>query len=378
MRRWISGSFLALVGLLLGGSITHTHDAFVYELTPPIYRWIHEMEMAQPTLLGMLEPYQITPPTVVSPRIPVPAKDLQIAKGLRVMVFSPHPDDETLAAGGLVQRILKMGGKACVVFMTNGDGYLEGVRKHVRRTQTSAADFVEYGRYRHGEALEAIAALGLGPDDAIFLGFPDDGIDDLWSSNWSASMPYTSPYTRFDHPHYQESYNRWVKYAGMNLREEIVQAIHQFSPDWVVLPDVRDIHPDHYTTAIFVLDALRDLRQEGNSFYFHTQVYTYLVHYMDYPAADSWLSEFNGVGVGGTSTAGKLLSSVQWFKLGLTSDEVMGKQKALSAHQSQLLVMADFLKQFLRPNELFIRLDPAQTIGLPRECAVLIKSRSGS
>ena len=41
----------------------------------------------------------------------------------RLMVFSPHPDDETLGAGGLIQWVLRMGGKVKVVFMTNGDGF---------------------------------------------------------------------------------------------------------------------------------------------------------------------------------------------------------------------------------------------------------------
>ena len=38
-----------------------------------------------------------------------------LSKNTRLMVFSPHPDDETLAAGGLIQRVLSLGGpsKSC-------------------------------------------------------------------------------------------------------------------------------------------------------------------------------------------------------------------------------------------------------------------------
>jgi LmbE family N-acetylglucosaminyl deacetylase len=46
-----------------------------------------------------------------------------ISHKTRLMIFSPHPDDESLGAGGLIQRVLKAGGRVKVVFMTNGDGF---------------------------------------------------------------------------------------------------------------------------------------------------------------------------------------------------------------------------------------------------------------
>src|SRR4030095_6335023 len=55
------------------------------------------------------------------------ALDALISQRDRLVVLSPHPDDETLAAGGLIQRVLQSGGKVKVVFLTSGDGYPEGV-----------------------------------------------------------------------------------------------------------------------------------------------------------------------------------------------------------------------------------------------------------
>ena len=51
----------------------------------------------------------------------------------RLMVFAPHPDDESLGAGGLIQRVLNSGGQVRVVFMTNGDGFPEVVEQGVAR-----------------------------------------------------------------------------------------------------------------------------------------------------------------------------------------------------------------------------------------------------
>lgn len=58
-----------------------------------------------------------------------------ISAGTRLMIFSPHPNDESLGAGGLIQRVLNAGGRVKVVFMTNGDGFQEGVEKedHISR-----------------------------------------------------------------------------------------------------------------------------------------------------------------------------------------------------------------------------------------------------
>ena len=62
-----------------------------------------------------------------------------LTKNTRLMVFSPHPDDETLAAGGLIQRVLSLGGSVKVVFMTSGDGFPEGVEKENRYSPSHCA-----------------------------------------------------------------------------------------------------------------------------------------------------------------------------------------------------------------------------------------------
>jgi len=369
VRRWKVASVLALAGLLLSGSITYTHEPYVYQFTPQIYRWFEEIEESEPDdLLTLLEPYEISPPSDLPHRLPIQSKPLQIPEGIRMMVFTPHPDDETLGAGGLIQRVLENGGTVSVVFITNGDGFMEGVKRFVKRNQTSTGDFVEYGKLRHKEACQALTELGLGPDDGIFLGFPDDGIEDLWSVYWSKRKPYTSPYTRFDHPHYRESYDRWITYAGVDLKDEITRVMNDFLPDWIVVPDPRDIHPDHCSTAVFVLDALSKLREEDARFP-RTEVFTYLVHYMDYPAETTWVKEVNKAGIGGASTAYKVLSETKWFNLSLSQEELIVKQHALSAHRSQLLTMGDFLRLFLRPFELFGKLEPSQVTAIPREWA---------
>ena len=39
----------------------------------------------------------------------------------RLLVIAPHPDDEIIGCGGLIQKIKENGGKVYVIFLTNGD-----------------------------------------------------------------------------------------------------------------------------------------------------------------------------------------------------------------------------------------------------------------
>jgi mycothiol S-conjugate amidase len=354
--------------LVLGGA----RLAAASEAAAAAHRW--PPHVVQPHLAAP-QPREIRVPGAAASQLLWSNKEIQVLAPIRMMVFAPHPDDETLAAAGLIQRVLANKGQVRVVFVTNGDGYVDGVRQEVHRSRTSKADFIEYGERRHREAVQALRTLGLDPRDGIFLGFPDDGIDDLWADHWSTRRPYTSPYTRFNHPFYKESLSHRVEYAGTDLEREIIRLLREFSPDWVLVPDPRDRHPDHCTTGVFVLDALRKLRHSGEQPPAHVEVLTFLVHYPDYPASSAWIREISGAGVGSSSTARQVLSGTQWVHLQLTPAELAIKRQALSAHQSQIQVMGSFLQQFLLPFELFGELDATQIRVVPYEYAARFRRR---
>lgn len=296
---------------------------------------------------------------------------LSVPQGLRVVVFVPHPDDESIAASGLIQRVLEGEGKLRIIFVTNGDGYTYAVRLRAKNARVTAKNFIEYGKKRQEEALQALCELGVQPEDAVFLGFPDDGIDDLWESHWSSVQPFVSPHTLFDRPH-TRGCKRWVKYSGVSLRDEIEREIKEFSPDWVVLPDPRDYHPDHAAVGVFVLDALETLYSNEETL--PARVLTYLVHYKDYPQGGEWSREISGTGVGGYSKiSGKTLADTNWLTLPLGPEEVEGKRRALLAHASQLQMLNLFFRNFLLPSEMYGSLTPIQVITVPQEYAAYYK-----
>src|SRR5262249_1535632 len=93
----------------------------------------------------------------------VPPQPPAISADTRLLVIAPHPDDEVLGAGGLMQRVNEAGGQVRVVYLTNGDAYRAGVRLEQRAVRISARDFRSYGRRRQKEARAALATLGLDP-----------------------------------------------------------------------------------------------------------------------------------------------------------------------------------------------------------------------
>jgi LmbE family N-acetylglucosaminyl deacetylase len=294
---------------------------------------------------------------------------LHVPSEVRLLLFAPHPDDETLGAGGLVQRVLKRGGSVRVVWMTNGDGFLDGVRSEFEVAEPTDHDFIEYGKMRQTEALKAISEWGLEEGDAIFLGFPDRGLHPIWEAHWSVSKPYMSPHTRRNRSTYPNSYTQAVQYSGATLVEQIMGVMRGFYPDWVVLPDPRDHHPDHAATGAFVLEALRKLRESGESPFSETQAFTYLVHYPGYPNSDGWMSSVNRPLAGGALSDGQAHDGTQWVTLPIDSDELKGKRQALARHDSQAEPLGPFLKLFLMHYEVFGRLRPNQIMEVPLEFA---------
>jgi LmbE family N-acetylglucosaminyl deacetylase len=125
---------------------------------------------------------------VLTPRLEVPA-------AARAVVIAPHPDDETLAAGGLIQRILATGGRVRVIVVTEGDGYLEAAAALSGHPTPSALDYRALGAIRAAELREATQKLGVPDADVVRLQEPDGGISELWTDHWSSKRPYWSPHS---------------------------------------------------------------------------------------------------------------------------------------------------------------------------------------
>jgi LmbE family N-acetylglucosaminyl deacetylase len=278
------------------------------------------------------------------PRRPGGTTALVLPAHPRVIVFAPHPDDETLAVGGLLHRLARAGAALRVVFVTNGDGYVRAVQQDFGVKHPTDADYVAFGELRQREALAALAHLGVKRRAVRFLGFPDGGLADLWRMHWLPSHPYTSPYTKESTPPDGEG----VGYDGEDLTSVIRRVLREFRPTVVVMPHPYDTHLDHAHASYFVTEALTDL-QTSRVLSRHVLVLTYLVHHPSWPATRG--PSFDRI------LPLTDLPDTAWTETELTPAELQAKRAALEEYQSQLEVMNGFLRNFLCRNEMLASVD---------------------
>jgi LmbE family N-acetylglucosaminyl deacetylase len=80
------------------------------------------------------------------------------------IVVAPHPDDESLACGGLIADACRQGLRGKVVIVSDGAG---------SHPNSKAYPPDRLRALREAEAKRAGAELGLDPEDLLFLGLPD-------------------------------------------------------------------------------------------------------------------------------------------------------------------------------------------------------------
>jgi LmbE family N-acetylglucosaminyl deacetylase len=165
----------------------------------------------------------------------------------RLLVFAPHPDDESLACGILLQRAVEAGAATSVVYITDGENNPWPQRWLSRRWRLNAADRQKWAKLRRQEAVAALRLLGVPPEDARFLGWPDQGLARLFQAD-SALV---------------EARLRYL--------------IQDWSPTDVVAPDKADRHTDH--SAVGVL--LNALLAHRTSAFGDVRLWSYIVHGRD-------------------------------------------------------------------------------------------------
>ena len=139
-----------------------------------------------------------------------------------VVVVSPHPDDMESGAGGTIAKWAAQGRKVVLLVCTNGDKGSSDIS--ISPESLAAA--------REEEQKDSAQVLGLA--EVVFLGFPDQGLEDCYE-----------------------------------LRENIVRQIRIHRPETVVTVDpnrpyIR--HPDHYVAGRVTLNCVFPFARDVHSF----------------------------------------------------------------------------------------------------------------
>jgi len=155
------------------------------------------------------------------------SNSLALAASDRLLILAPHPDDESIATGGLIQVARDAGAATRVLVLTDGDNNPWPQRWIEKRWHIDAAARSRWGARRREEARTAMHVLGLHADDARFLGLPDLGLTDLLMRNDQAVI------------------------------DTLRATVDEFRPTILVAPALSDRHPDHSAAHILARLALR-------------------------------------------------------------------------------------------------------------------------
>jgi LmbE family N-acetylglucosaminyl deacetylase len=264
----------------------------------------------------------------------------------KLLIVAPHPDDETLSAGGLMQRVREAGGQVHVVYVTDGDGYPEGVRFEDHIESPRPSDYRGYGRQREREARDALARLGVDRHGITFLGFPDGALSKLIRRYWSERRrAFRSPYTRLDRPPKSDIIVADTEYRGEDLTQELARTIGEYQPTLILVPRKEDQHADHCASWFFLMDALGDVRRVQSGY--APDVVNYIVHWYSWPFDDETADLAPPPGLRGGVSG--------WMRVPLTRLQQRTKRAALKNYRTQMHVMSWFLDGFARANEVFSR-----------------------
>jgi len=125
---------------------------------------------------------------------------------MRIMAFSPHPDDVEILCSGTLAKYAAQGHSAAIAVMTRGD------------VGSPTLGREEIAAIREQEARRSAAIIGA---EFYWLGYDDEFL-------------YDSP----------------------EVRRHVIDVLRQFAPDVVLCPDKdHDYHPDHVRTGQLVWDT---------------------------------------------------------------------------------------------------------------------------
>lgn len=275
----------------------------------------------------------------------------------RIMILAPHPDDESLGCGGIIQQAVAMKLPVHIVWLTYGDNNEWSFLLYRKHLVVMPGAVRQMGEIRHQEALAAAKVLGVDSHQLDFLGYPDFGTLTIWYRHWGTNRPpFESMLTKVTKVPYADAYRPGTPYKGEEILHDLESILRRFKPTKVFVSHPSDRNVDHQAMYLFTRVALWDL--EGRM---HTEVYPYLVHFAHWPLPR------------GLQLARPILppaslgTPINWGIVPLSQQQVHVKESALRAHRSQVESSGKYLLSFVRANELFGDFPPVIVPTVPSE-----------
>lgn len=269
-------------------------------------------------------------------------EDFDLLPTDRVLVLAPHPDDEVLGAGGVLQRAVEMQLPVKVAFFTHGDSNQWSFLLYRKHPVIMPGAVQQMGLIRRDEAMAASSILGLGREDMVFLGYPDFGTMNIWYHHWNDRPPLRSILTRVTQVPYQGALRAGALYKGEEILKDLRAVIRDFNPTKIFVSHPADHNGDHLALYLYTRVALWDEGLENS-----VDLFPYLIHYIGWPKPAGFRPDHVLL------PPEFLKYNMHWRQYRLTPQEFNLKKAALQAHKSQFASTPKYLLSFVRPNELF-------------------------
>jgi LmbE family N-acetylglucosaminyl deacetylase len=268
--------------------------------------------------------------------------DIQFASDDRILILAPHPDDEVLGCGGIIQKAQKLNLPLKVVFFTYGDNNEWSFLVYRKHPVIFSKSVQGMGLVRHNEAIEADKVLGLPSEQLVFLGYPDFGTLNIWYNHWNERPPFKSMLTKVMAVPYENAFRPGALYKGEEVLRDLTAILSEFRPTKIFLSHPADHNVDHRALYLFTKVALWNLGIEST-----VKLYPFLIHYKLWPQPRGHHPQEK------LSPPDLYEREISWETSILNADEVTLKENALKKHHSQFEIAAAYLYAFIRKNELF-------------------------
>lgn len=265
------------------------------------------------------------------PEVAVPGR------GERLLLLSPHPDDETLCCSGYIQRALAQGAEVYVAWATAGDGFEIDAAITEHHLNPGKQGMRKLAARRQEEARAAAATLGIPADHLTFFGYPDDGLTAMNTLNYA--QPYTSPHTGASRVYLGGVQTPGAPFTGEALEADLRRLLDRVQPTRVLVPAAQDHHGDHHTLGFVAMRVLAERGEERTLNY-------YLIHGgLEWPVPKGEHPDL-------PLLPSALARRLPWQRLDLTPQEQERKREATRKYQTQMAVTDRFMEAFDRRNEL--------------------------
>jgi len=262
----------------------------------------------------------------------------------RVLIFAPHPDDEAIATGGVIQRALKAGAKVKIVCYTNGDNNELAFIVYEKRITFKKREFIHMGEVRRKETIAAMGSLGIPAQDIIFLGYPDFGTMEILTKYWGETKPFRSMLTKVSKVPYPECLSPNAPYVGESILKDLKSVLLDFKPNKIFVSHPADSNRDHRALYLFLRVALWDLQAQIKP----PVIFPYIIHVVGWPKPRGYHPDLELIPADKFKESG-----IFWQKFVLTQGEIKAKRDATKYYKSQIKYNPAYLFTFCRKNELY-------------------------